>query len=69
MTEGLALANLQLPYVSDGPIFSVLPEKIGKKRGAWMRLVQSASEFRRVPMFQFGVPLESHLTGDLLRAA
>ena len=30
---------------SGGPIFSVLPEKMGEKRGAWTRLVHSASEF------------------------
>ena len=53
---------MRLPDVSDGPIFSVLPEKIGEKRGAWMRLVHSASEFRRAPMFSSGVPLGGHLT-------
>ena len=37
---------------SGGPCFSVLPEKIGEKRGAWLRLVLSASEFRREPIFQ-----------------
>ena len=37
---------------SGGPFFSVLPEKKGEKRGAWLRLVRSASEFRRGPMFQ-----------------
>ena len=37
---------------SGGPIFSVLPEKIGEKRGAWKRLVLPASKFRQVPMFQ-----------------
>ena len=31
-------ANLRLPVASGGPIFSVLPEKIGEKRGAWLRL-------------------------------
>ena len=36
---------------SGGPIFSVLPEKMGEKRGAGLRLVLSASEFRQVPMF------------------
>ena len=43
---------MRLPDVSDGPIFSVLPEKMGEKRGAGMRLVLSASEFRRGPGFQ-----------------
>ena len=37
--------------VSDGPIFSVLPEKIGEKRGAGLRLVLPASEYRLEPMF------------------
>ena len=37
---------------SGGPIFSVLPEKMGEKRGAGMRLVLSASGFRRGPGFQ-----------------
>ena len=37
---------------SGGPIFSVLPEKMGEKRGAWLRLVLPASEFRQEPMFQ-----------------
>ena len=46
------VANLQLPVVSDGPFFSVLPEKKGEKRGAWLRLVLPASEFSRVPRFQ-----------------
>ena len=46
------MADLQLPAVSDGPFFSVLPEKKGEKRGAWLRLVLPASEFSRVPMFQ-----------------
>ena len=43
---------MQLPDVSDGPFFSVLPEKKGEKRGAGTRLVHPASEFRRGPMFQ-----------------
>ena len=37
---------------SGGPIFSVLPEKIGEKRGAGLRLVLPASEFRQAPMVQ-----------------
>ena len=37
---------------SGGPIFSVLPEKMGEKRGAWLRLVLPASEFRQEPMFR-----------------
>ena len=43
---------MQLLVASGGPIFSVLPEKIGEKRGAWTRLVHSASDFRRDPIFQ-----------------
>ena len=37
---------------SGGPIFSVLPEKIGEKRGAGLRLVLPASDFRQAPMVQ-----------------
>ena len=37
LTEGLTLADLRLPVVSDGPFFSVLPEKKGEKRGAALR--------------------------------
>ena len=54
---------------SGGPVFSALPEKKGEKRGAWLRLVRPASEFRQTPMFQFGVPLGGHLTYVLIRAA
>ena len=36
---------------SGGPFFSVLPEKKGEKRGAGLRLVHSASEFRRESIF------------------
>ena len=43
---------MRLPVVSDGPIFSVLPEKIGEKRGAGLRLVLPASDFRQAPMVQ-----------------
>ena len=32
LTEGLTLADLRLPVVSDGPIFSLAREKIGEKR-------------------------------------
>ena len=39
------------------------------EKGAWLRLVHAASEFRRAPMFWFGVPLGGHLTSFLLRAA
>ena len=43
---------MRLPDASGGPFFSVLPEKKGEKRGAWLRLVLPASEFRQEPMFQ-----------------
>ena len=33
LTEGLTLADLRLPVVSDGPFFSVLPEKKGGEKG------------------------------------
>ena len=39
-------------HASGGPFFSTLPEKNGEKRGAWLRLVRSASEFRWDPIFQ-----------------
>ena len=45
---------------SGGPIFSVLPEKMGEKRGAGMRLVLSASGFRRGLGFQ--APFHSEVT-------
>ena len=37
--KGLVLSALEIP---GGPIFSVLPEKIGEKRGAEVRLVRTA---------------------------
>ena len=40
-----------------------------EEKSAWGRGVQSASEFRREPIFFVGVPLDSHLTGVLVRAA
>ena len=62
-------ANLQLPAASGGHIFSHAREKIWKKRALGGRGVQSASEFRQEPMFWSGVPLGSHLTYVLVRAA
>ena len=48
--EASLAAARSVVVVSDAPpaapIFSVLPEKIGEKRGAWLRLVLPASEFR-----------------------
>ena len=37
---------------SGGPIFSVLPEKMGEKRGAGVRLVRTAGTTQVVPDFQ-----------------
>ena len=34
----LISASLQAGQASGGPVFSALPEKIGEKRGAWLRL-------------------------------
>ena len=43
---------MRLLVVSDGPIFSVLPEKIGEKRALGRGLVHAASDFRQAPMVQ-----------------
>ena len=48
--EGLVLLTPEIPgepseavrRASGGPIFSVLPEKMGEKRGAGVRLVRTA---------------------------
>ena len=53
--KGLVLSAPEIPgepseavrRASGGPIFSALPEKMGEKRGAWLRLVPTASEFRQ----------------------
>ena len=55
--------RLRRPY-----LFRLAGKDRGEK-GAWMRLVLSASEFRRVPMFRSGVPLGDHPTYVLVRAA
>ena len=40
-----------------------------EEKSAWGRGVLPASEFRQGPMFWSGVPLGTHLTGVLVRAA
>ena len=42
---------MQLPVVSDGPIFSLAREKIGAKRALGTRLVHAASDFRQTLSF------------------
>ena len=59
-----AAANLQLLYVSDGPIFSLAREKIGEKRALSYGLVHSASEFRQEPIL--GLSFHSILTLRIL---
>ena len=43
---------MQLPHVSDGPLFSLAREKMGGEKSAWTRLVLPASDFRQAPMVQ-----------------
>ena len=50
------LTRLRRPY-----LFPCAGKDRGEK-GAWLRLVHAASEFRRAPMFWSGVPLGGHLT-------
>ena len=51
------------------PSFPSCRKRRGRKGALGYGLVHSASEFRRAPMFQSGVPLDTHLTGILVRAA
>ena len=57
------LTRLRRPY-----LFRLAGKDRGK-RGAWLRLVLPASDFRQAPMFLSSVPLGGHLTSFLLRAA
>ena len=62
-------ANLQAGDASGGPIFSVLPEKIGEKRGAWLRLVHPAGTIQAGIDFSVITNTHSHPTGAMVRAA
>ena len=50
-------------HVSDGPIFSALPEKIGGEKGRWIRLMHAAVQVRQEPNFPVASFACSHLTG------
>ena len=62
-------ANLQAGDASGGPIFSVLPEKIGEKRGAWLRLVHTAGAVQVSTYFIVSANTHTYPTGAGLRAA
>jgi len=56
-------------YASGGPIFSALPEKMGEKRGAWLRLVRAAGAIQTSTDFSVAANTPNHLTGAMVRAA
>ena len=54
---------------SGGPIFSALPEKMGKKRGAGLRLVHPAGAVHASTRFIVTASTHTHPTGAMVRAA
>ncbi len=54
---------------SGGPIFSALPEKMGKKRGAGLRLVHPAGAVHASTRFIVAASTHTHPTGAMVRAA
>ena len=54
---------------SGGPIFSALPEKMGKKRGAGLRLVYPAGAVHASTRFIVAASTHTHPTGAMVRAA
>ena len=67
-TERLSqICNCRLPPAA--PSFPSCRKRRGRKGALGYGLVRPASEFRQGPMFWSGVPLDSHLTGILVRAA
>ena len=75
--EGLVLLTPEIPgepseavrRASGGPFFSVLPEKNGEKRGAWLRLVHSAGAAQAGTYYLVSANTHSHPTRVLVRAA
>ena len=54
---------------SGGPIFSALPETMGKKRGAGLRLVHPAGAVHASTRFIVAASTHTHPTGAMVRAA
>ena len=62
-------SNLRAGHVSDGPFFSVLPEKNGEKRGAGLRFGACCGCSLGKPLFSVTANTHSHPTGTMVRAA
>ena len=60
---------MQEGAASGGPFFSVLPEKKGEKRGAWLRLVHTAGAAQAGTYFIVVTNTHTHSTGASVRAA